>query len=201
MKKRIYMNMTLLLTLAILLISVALCAVFYRQITQQVRTILRRETHMLAYGDREYFLKRLESLPAEDMRVTLMQEDGTVLFDNTVDIRDMGNHSEREEVQEALFYGEGEGRRRSDTFGEKTYYFALRLENGEILRTAQTVQYIWTIFKGPLPAVIVVILFLLALSHIMVGRLTKKVVEPMNRLTFQEGEKPPYDELGPFFAP
>lgn len=199
MKKRIYLSMTLLLTLAILLISVVLCVVFYGQITQQVRTMLRQETQMLADGDREQVRKRLEQIHPEDLRVTLMQADGTVLFDNKVDIRDMKNHFEREEVQEALSYGEGEGSRHSDTLGEKTYYFALRLENGDVLRTAQTVQYIWTIFKGPLPAAVAVILFLLVLSYIMVGRLTKKVVEPMNRLTFQEGERPPYDELGPFF--
>lgn len=50
----------------------------------------------------------------------------------------MLNHKDREEVQEALASGIGLAERMSDTLSEKTFYFALRLDNGDILRVART---------------------------------------------------------------
>ena len=44
----------------------------------------------------------------EDLRVTWIAKDGTVLFDNDLDISQLPNHKNRPEVKKALFQGEGE---------------------------------------------------------------------------------------------
>ena len=70
-------------------------------------------------------------------RVTWIAADGTVLLDNEADPATMENHSDRPEVKEALDDGEGEAVRGSDTLGISTYYFALRMSDGTVLRIAQ----------------------------------------------------------------
>ena len=80
----------------------------------------------------------LESLKNPKNRLTLIDGDGTVLYDSQADAAAMENHGDREEVREALASGAGEVTRMSDTIDEKTYYYAVKLTDGQVLRIAST---------------------------------------------------------------
>ena len=67
-------------------------------------------------------------------RATLIGPDGSVLADSTYDPSTMENHYNRPEVQEALKSGEGSSVRYSDTAMEEMLYYAVSLDNGDILR-------------------------------------------------------------------
>src|SRR5699024_5175323 len=69
-------------------------------------------------------------------RITLIGTDGAELYDNESDISEMENHAARPEVAEAMAGGVGESSRLSDTLSEQTYYYALRLGNGMVLRVS-----------------------------------------------------------------
>ena len=54
---------------------------------------------------------------------------------------------QRKEFQEALETGEGSDSRSSATFSESTYYYALRLDNGMVIRVSNTADSVWaTVF-------------------------------------------------------
>ncbi|HIW74790.1 MAG TPA: HAMP domain-containing protein [Firmicutes bacterium] len=64
-------------------------------------------------------------LAGEELRITLIAEDGTVLGDSETDPAGMANHAGRPEVRQALETGEGRDIRRSDTTGEREMYRAV----------------------------------------------------------------------------
>ena len=84
------------------------------------------------------FLQRLEVAD----RVTLVAPDGSVLYDSAADAASLPNHLAREEIQQALECGEGRCSRYSETFLERTHYYALRLPDESVLRTACTQESI-----------------------------------------------------------
>ena len=73
-----------------------------------------------------------------NLRVSIIDETGKLLFDNLVDPLPEENHLDRPEVAEALKNSCGESERFSTTLDEKTWYYALRLPDGNILRLALT---------------------------------------------------------------
>ena len=139
-----------------------------------------------------------DHLSIADMRLTLISSDGRVLYDDDQDAELLPSHADREEVMEALQTGIGESRRFSDTLGEETYYFALRLTDGSILRLAKTIRTIWGVFVGALPAALAVIAVMIFISYFLADKLTKRIIHPINAVTFDSQLSAPYDELAPF---
>ena len=79
-------------------------------------------------------LQSLNDLTEENLRITWVDADGTVLYDNDKDATLLENHKDRTEIQEAFKTGVGEEVRRSDTLDMDTYYYALKLEDGTVIR-------------------------------------------------------------------
>ena len=126
-----------------------------------------------------------KSVPeSEKLRVTLISADGTVLYDNMAKPTEMENHSQRPEVQAAMQNedGSGEGTRYSSTIGVSTCYYALRLSDGSVLRTALTTTGIWDALEDMLPLGIVVIALLLMLASVLALTLTKRVLAPIQEM-------------------
>ena len=79
----------------------------------------------------------LRNLPLRNTRITLIDTDGTVLYDTEADPADMPNHADRPEVIQAFEEGRGNSERSSSTLGEVMLYEAIRLDNGTVVRLAQ----------------------------------------------------------------
>ena len=195
MRKRIFSNMLILIIVSLFACSVALCAVFYTQLSSSVqrevreRAILLRET--IVYDN-------YEALAATDMRITIVAPDGTVLHDDDHNAAFLSNHAEREEIIEALDLGEGESRRFSDTLGQETYYYAIRLHDGSVLRLAKTMSSIWGMFGEIIPIVSLIVITMLIAGYFLAGSLTKRIVNPINTVNMEGTLTAPYDELAPF---
>ena len=199
MKKAIFRQMTLLASLGIILASAVLCGIFYNQLTGQMRIDMRGRTQIFINDDYKSAIDNLSLVdPEEEMRITIVSPGGTVLFDNMVEPRDWENHLGREEIEEALSSGEGESCRFSSTLDTKTYYYAVRLADGSVLRTAKTINSMWRVFAGILPVTGAVILLCIAVAYLASGRLAKRVVEPIGQVDLSGEPDVPYDELAPF---
>ena len=195
MKKRIFSSMLTLTLISLLVCSVTLCAVFYVQLSSSVQNEVRERATMLGAAVTP---ENYDSLNIEDMRLTIIAPDGTVLYDNNQNAAALPNHSDRKEVSDALDSGIGESRRFSDTLGQKTYYYALTLNDGSVLRLAKTMSSIWGMFGGAIPIVSVVVLVMLTIGYLLAGSLTKRIVSPINRVDLETKLAAPYDELTPF---
>lgn len=197
MKKRIYLNMALLTSIAILLISIILCLVFYHQFSKQIKKGLREQAQVFLNDNTESALSELQFIEERYLRTTLILNNGDVLFDNTSEAQSLENHLERTEVFEAIKYGDGESSRYSQTLGLRTYYYAIRLTDGSVLRLAKTNQSILGLFTTVLPIVVAVIFLVIAISYIVAARLTTHIVAPINKINLDGELSSPYDELAP----
>ena len=141
----------------------------------------------------------LRKLPAdEDFRITWLKADGTVLYDTRSDAGSMENHSQRQEVQDALKTGAGESSRYSATLLEKMLYYAQRLSDGTVLRLSASRVTVGVLFLSMLPAILLVTAAAFALSAVLAGRVSRRIVEPLNRLDLEHPlENEAYEELSP----
>ena len=195
MKKRIFSSMLTLTIISLLVCSVTLCAVFYIQLSASVQSDVRERTIMLRDTITQ---ENYESLVISDMRLTVIAVDGTVLYDDDQNSATLPNHADREEVIEAFLSGIGESRRFSDTLEQETYYYAIRLDDGSILRLAKTTSSIWGMFGGSIPIVSLIVLVMLTISYFLTGSLTRRIVDPINKVDLESKLTSPYDELAPF---
>jgi two-component system phosphate regulon sensor histidine kinase PhoR len=194
--------MMFLTVIALILASVAVSFVFYNHFSGVMRDELRDWIGVFQKADAATVRSELLDVNPSDMRVTLIGGDGTVEYDNTVGADSLDNHAGREEVAEALSTGAGESSRLSDTLGQETYYYAIRLTDGNVLRASKTRSSIFGMFSKAIPAVIIVILIVLIAGYFLARNLTKRIVAPINNVDLKgsaEGDlTPPYDELTPF---
>ena len=195
MKRRILSSIFLSATISLIVVSVALCAVFYLQLSSAVQREVRERAAMLKGA---MTAETVDTFALSDMRLTLIAADGTVLYDDDQHAAQLPNHSGREEIREALASGAGESRRFSDTLGQETYYYAVQIGDGSLLRLAKTTSSMWGMFQGAIPIVLVLILVLCVISYALAERLTKRIVDPINHVQIREGLVAPYYELAPF---
>ena len=175
---------------------------FYTGFAGQVKSELENkaeffETALNLEDNQGGYLESL-NLSGSDIRITLISTDGTVLYDNTVtDESTLENHAEREEIKKAVQNGFGEETRLSETVGKETYYYAVRLSNDNIIRTAKITSSIYGVVISVLPQSFLIIAVILIACLIVAHSLTKKIIDPINKFDFEKNNKA-YDELSPF---
>ena len=131
-------------------------------------------------------------------RITWIQSDGEVLFDNEANADHMENHLEREEVREAMTTGEGESSRYSKTLTERYVYVATALDDGSVIRIADTQYSVLTLLLGSMQPILIVLAIGLGLSFYLAWKLSKRIVKPLNEMDLDHpDEKLVYEELAP----
>lgn len=143
---------------------------------------LKNETELAAQGVTLSGAKYFDNLNTENYRITWIDGNGKVLYDNEADSQKMENHMEREEIKQALKDGYGESSRYSDTLTVKQFYSAIRLPDGSVLRLSIQQIAVWTLILGFFQPICIVILIALVLSIVLALRLAKKIVEPINQI-------------------
>ena len=141
-----------------LIFTAALCIfVFHKAFTAQAWSALERETDLVRAGyEQTGDPTQLSAFVTDDLRVTLISQDGSVLFESATD-QPMENHLTRPEIRDAIANGEGRDIRDSQTMGYETYYYALRLSGGDVLRVAQDAETVWSIYDATIPAIVLVV--------------------------------------------
>ncbi len=173
--------------------------VMYNYFTQLQTTQMKEHAALISRGidlnGEAYF----DDLAPEEYRITWMDADGTVKYDNQVSADKLDNHLEREEIREALKTGEGDSSRYSTTLMEKMFYVAQRLDDGSILRLADAQRSILGLLLGMLQPLLIIALIALVLSVLLAYRLSRRIIQPINALDLDDPEgKEMYEELEPF---
>ena len=187
-----------------LVLAVGLAAVMgilYSNFDGQMRKELSKEAAYLAYGVEQQGLDYLKNIKDKSARITYIDQDGTVLFDNKADVSEMKNHSDRTEFQKAEKYGAGESSRYSDTLSEKTIYYALRLKDGTVLRVSSTQDSVLALVENLIFPLCGLLCLMLILSGIMASAISKRIVKPINELDLEHPEENQiYEELSPLLS-
>ena len=197
MRKRILRDYVLVVTAALL------CGflIFYLVVSNIMMESTRR--------DLEYVLQTIRSIPVEnlveqkddlsdslrgdDSRLTIIDEDGTVLLDS--DVRgDMENHLEREEVQMALSSADGMGYavRDSTTMNMRMMYVALySKEQHAVYRMAIPYQGLDSYAMTLLPVAAISFAVALLIAIILSRKSARSVTRPLREIgrTIRESQK------------
>ena len=201
MTKKIFKSI-LSVALVILLSSlVMIIGVLYDYFRGVQKNQLRTELAFAAEGVEVSGAAYLEGLNDDSCRITLVGEDGTVLYDSVESADKMENHADREEIKEAREYGTGEASRYSSTLTEQTIYISKLLSDGSVLRVSVSHATVPAIVFGMLQPLIVVLLLAFILSSVLAHRLSEKIVEPLSAIDLDKPlENNTYDELAPVLS-
>lgn len=216
-KKRINRSFALIALLAIGLTTVLITVVYYNLFRSQVTSDLKDYTMLVRevlFSDgemaEEYQEASQRQLPAigeglsdRQIRLSLISAAGEVLYDNEVEGGDLENHQDRPEVQAALAEGEGQSMRTSRTLARNTFYYAVRLESGSVLRVAKDAGSIVSVFSSVFPTILWILSVLILLSLGMAHMLTRRLIEPIENLAKNmdaDDNSAVYEELAPFIG-
>ncbi len=207
MRKRIFKTMSILTVISIFIVAIVSTIMDYQNFERRLRKDVENITGLLRKSVESggvSFLKEMDN--KTDYRITYISPDGSVLYDSEVptdEIDGMSNHMDRPEVIQAVNEGSGRSSRHSNTLSVKTYYYyAERLDDGSILRIAMEENSEFSQMLELLPELIVIILLVLIFSFLISRQQTKKIVEPINRINFDDSslnaDDSIYEELYPF---
>ena len=175
--------------------------ILYHYFQGQLMGELKKEAVYISRGVESTGTDYLKKLNDEDSRITYVDESGKVIYDNEANVESMDNHGHRKEIREAEINGEGADERMSSTLSEKTMYYAVRLENGNVLRVSSNQASVWMLLLQLLPPFVAVLILMLLLSGVFASRLSGKVVEPLNGLDLEHPEEnDAYDEVQPLLS-
>ncbi|MDR1900001.1 MAG: PAS domain-containing protein, partial [Treponema sp.] len=193
---------------SIVLTAVFIQFVLYWDYTQTMKQQMITEAEYIGAGldlsgspYLEFLARRPRRPGLPSTRVTLIDPDGQVLFDTDAGAEGMENHLSRQEIQDAIHTGAGEGTRYSETIGKRTYYYALKLKDGGVLRTARTTESVFISLLRPIliSALIALIIFIAAAD--ISSRVTGALVSSINRLNLDDPENNvTYEELTPLLV-
>ena len=201
MQKKIFKNMCLLALVAVVLSSLLIALVYYASFDNRMKNEVREETQFVRNAVELSGEEYLQTVAGTTNRITLIDGDGTVLYDNQAEAASMENHGDREEVREALTGGAGEATRMSGTLSEQTFYYAVKLQNGQVLRVAAETDSVFAALLSILPWIIGVALVAALVTVIFSRFLTKNIVAPINSLDLDHpSENTAYDELAPLLS-
>jgi len=190
---------TVIVAVVVLLCSLGIVmGVLYNHFTGVQVEQLKDELSLAATGTELYGDAFLENVETDRFRITWIGTDGTVLFDTRVAESTMENHADREEIREAFATGSGSAVRNSSTLTEQTYYEALRLTDGTVLRISANQASAWALMIDLLWPIVLIAVLAIGLSALLARRMARKIVEPLNKLNLEQPlSNDTYEELSP----
>ena len=192
--------MILVITLTMLIAYAITTLVVYRQTIHIMEGEVRQEADYINVAldtSGESYLKTMDNVHV-DTRITLIDPDGKVKYDSKEDDVPLQNHKNRPEVKAALKNGSGQDIRESNTLNKEMFYYAVKLENGDILRVSKTVDTAFRTAMKVFPAMGMIALLMLAFAGILVKWQVTRLIRPINRLDLENPlENDVYEELTP----
>ncbi len=182
MNKKIFRS-SVAVALVVLLSSIVLImGILFQYFENQLQSELESEANYIAYAVENQGLDYIENFTDSDKRITLISPDGDVIADTSADESKLDDHSDRQEVADAMKNGQGTSIRYSGTLAEKTVYYAMKMNDGNILRVSTTQYTVVTILISLLQPILIVFVVAIAVSFIMAQRISKSIIKPINAL-------------------
>lgn len=204
MKNKIFRALVALAAMAVLVASGLITFLVSQDYFNETKKELAQEARYISMGlesGGNDFLNKIAAENGSNVRITLIDKDGIVLFDNQAEAKTLENHAMRQEIMEAVAVGAGEAERFSDTLDKTTYYYAVRLEDGKILRLARTIDSIYKSVLQMMPIMGGIVIVVAFLASIVARRVTFNLIKPLDQVNLDEPlDNETYDELAPFLT-
>lgn len=203
LKNEIQKSMIFILVTTLLVAYVLTTALVYRQTVGILEEELEQEADYIKEAieiSGDGYLQEMDAV-AENTRVTLISEDGEVLYDSEQDEVTFQNHKDRPEIKEAMKNGTGHDIRESDSVGKQMVYYAVRLSDNTVLRASKTTNSMLHTAMGILPMMGVIAVVMIGLAAYLVHRQVRKLIHPINNLNLETPlDNEIYAELEPLLV-
>ncbi len=203
MKRKIFWSISLIALITMILTSISIVMVQSYNTSREIKLAVKVEVDFLANAmtgseqDNIIYLYARGNT-SRNNRVTLINNEGEVLYDSYTNTEYMDNHGDRPEVIAALESGEGEAHRLSDTLRNQTYYSARQLLDGSVIRVSNSTKSALAIIGEMLLPMALLAITILAVVMFLSEFGTKKIIEPINNIDPEKlDETEIYDELSP----
>lgn len=188
MAKKINLNFMLVTAVSIALTVFFTTVVSYRFFQKEVFADLSSFAEMIADLDFMEQMEEEEFVKAEDeLRITWIAKDGSVLYDSYTGNMHLGNHRDRPEVVQAMQNGEGSSVRKSQTMGQSIFFYAKRTEDGTVIRIAKEAGSIWNVYHSTIPVTLLIAVLSFLISVWIARHLTKAFVSPIEQMAADMG--------------
>lgn len=184
MQKQIYRAISLTITVAVILFGIIALDLSYNLYQDKAEDEIKTITGLMTNQglEPEKIAELLEKSVPFPVRVTYIDRQGTVLFDNHAS--ELGNHSDRKEIEQALQTGTGEATRLSATLDKSLYYYAVSYQDG-VLRLAREYRGIASILLMMIPVVCLVIGAVVMISTLVSIVMAERIIQPVSLLVKQ----------------
>lgn len=202
MKKKINLQMTFIAVIAIFTTMFLVAGVCYELFCKQILEDLRTDACLLKETENlKNILESGDVISNVSLRVTWIDAGGEILFESNADAAEMNNHGSRPEIIRAFSEGEGWAVRKSTTLQKSSFYYAVRLRDGSVIRVAKDADSIWSVFTGVFPAVLIILAILIIVCMVIAHCLTGSLIAPIEKIARNMDsikETDTYEELAPF---
>ncbi|MCR5797128.1 MAG: two-component sensor histidine kinase [Eubacterium sp.] len=156
---------------------------YYFFFREEIKETLIHECKLVAEGYRDIDSPtELSRFSGENLRITLISHKGKVLYESDADADKMTNHLDRPEIVSALKNGTGTDTRLSDTIGIEDHYYALRLDDNNILRVSIQADSIFSLFERSLVIILIIIIAIVVVSMLVSIKLTNNLIAPFRKI-------------------
>ena len=204
MKKKINIGFMLIAAIAIVVTAVCSMFLFYQILEEQIFDDLKANAHVVSVISPDQLSKDITySLETDGLRITCVDENGDVEYDSMEDVSSMENHKERPEIAEAMKNGEGKSIRVSSTSSKHTFYYALRKEDGSVVRVAKESGSIYHLVSTMSGLILAVGLMVFLMCVFYSYRLTRRLMAPIEKMADNivlVDETEVYEEMQPFIS-
>ncbi|MBR3600744.1 MAG: ATP-binding protein [Lachnospiraceae bacterium] len=199
MKKKIFQSI-LRVTIVILFISLILITGVLHNYFQKIQNQqLKEELALASLGVEEGEMQYLSGLEEHNNRITWIDSNGNIRFDNQADITKMENHSDREEFMEAIETGFGSSSRHSVTLTENTVYEAKLLSDGTVLRISMNQKSILALLLGLIQPFGIILILAVVVAYFIAEKVARQIIEPLDEVDLEHPlREESYEELAPF---
>lgn len=200
LKKKIQNSMILVVLTSLILTYGTMIFVVYYQTMEILKNEIQQEADYIEAAVCISGVSYLEDMDAvrENTRVTLIDASGEVIYDSGKQEEHLENHLDRPEIQEALKSGSGQDVRWSETLDQDMFYYAVRLDNGTVLRVSKNMETVFSTAMSILPMMGVVACCMVIFALLLAKWQTAKLIYPINHLNLAEPlENDMYEELTP----
>ena len=204
MKKKINAKFMLISAVAVVVTGICAMFIFYNILKEQIFDDLAANASVISMMNVESLTGEISAdLNKNGLRITVIDEEGTVVYDSLGGEDVMENHGNREEILQAKTGGEGRAMRTSRTSNEHTFYYAVQTENGMILRIAKDSSSIYTLTVQMAGMVGLIGVGVLVMCVVLARRLTKNLIAPIEKMADNIvliEEDSVYEEMRPFVS-
>ena len=200
MKRRIFLSLVLIALISAVIAMLVTGFFYFGEYEKRARFDLRQQLSAAAEGYRTGGESYIRSLRL-DSRITLIEEDGDVIYDSRGSASEMNSHADRQEFIDAERSGSGTSERRSETMGLKTMYEAELLPDGRVLRMSVDIESLTYSFRTAVFFVILIFVPFCFILLLAAELITRRLAGPISRIDLDRPlDSNVYPELYPLLS-